>query len=68
VLLSCGSAANILLNKADSDWPEVKLGDFGLSKIQLVTQPTMHPEAGTVRACETANACRFASRRNVEKE
>jgi hypothetical protein len=40
--------ANVLLNGADSDTPAVKLGDFGLSRIQAVTMPTLNPEAGTV--------------------
>ena len=45
---------NVLLNKAETDSPEVKLGDFGLSRMQqLTTQPTMNPDAGTVR-CEPA--------------
>ncbi|KAG2434671.1 hypothetical protein HXX76_007564 [Chlamydomonas incerta] len=39
--------ANVLLNKASSDAPEVKLADFGLARIRATTMPTAEPEAGT---------------------
>ncbi|KAG2427461.1 hypothetical protein HXX76_012397 [Chlamydomonas incerta] len=38
---------NVLLNRADAPRPEVKLADFGLSRMRAATQPTARPEAGT---------------------
>ncbi|KAG2485602.1 hypothetical protein HYH03_015665 [Edaphochlamys debaryana] len=39
--------ANVLINNPDSPFPEVKLADFGLSRIWDTVQPTKTPEAGT---------------------
>ncbi|GIL44229.1 hypothetical protein Vafri_1741 [Volvox africanus] len=39
--------ANVLLNNPLSDFPVVKLTDFGLSRIRMGTLATLHPEAGT---------------------
>ncbi|KAG2490801.1 hypothetical protein HYH03_010723 [Edaphochlamys debaryana] len=38
---------NILLSKADSPTPAVKLGDFGLSRLQSTIRATRHADAGT---------------------
>ncbi|KAG2423593.1 hypothetical protein HXX76_015231 [Chlamydomonas incerta] len=43
--------ANVLLNKASSESPEVKLADFGLARIRAATMPTVEPEAGTAAYC-----------------
>ncbi|KAG2443438.1 hypothetical protein HXX76_001796 [Chlamydomonas incerta] len=39
--------ANVLLNGADTDYPQVKLSDFGLSRFVVNTLFTRRPEAGT---------------------
>ncbi|KAG2485603.1 hypothetical protein HYH03_015666 [Edaphochlamys debaryana] len=39
--------ANVLINNITSPLPEVKLADFGLSRIWDTVQPTKTPEAGT---------------------
>ncbi|KAG2485601.1 hypothetical protein HYH03_015664 [Edaphochlamys debaryana] len=39
--------ANVLINNPDSPFPEVKLADFGLSRIWDTVQSTKTPEAGT---------------------
>jgi serine/threonine protein kinase len=39
--------ANVLLNRAASDLPEVKLADFGLSRLSHTVLVTNAPGAGT---------------------
>ncbi|KAG2427290.1 hypothetical protein HXX76_012486 [Chlamydomonas incerta] len=39
--------ANVLLSGAHTDWPVVKLADFGLARMRLQTMRTDNPEVGT---------------------
>ncbi|KAG2438343.1 hypothetical protein HYH02_010801 [Chlamydomonas schloesseri] len=39
--------ANVLINGGESDFPIVKLSDFGLARMRVCTLPTQTPEAGT---------------------
>ncbi|KXZ56920.1 hypothetical protein GPECTOR_1g83 [Gonium pectorale] len=39
--------ANVLVSNAESDTPIVKLGDFGLARLNDTVLVTQHPEAGT---------------------
>ncbi|GIL89229.1 hypothetical protein Vretimale_18576 [Volvox reticuliferus] len=54
--------ANVLLNDPHSDFPVVKLTDFGLSRIGMGTLATLHLEAGT--PTYLAPEC-YDSRKNI---